>query len=55
MENIFPQTPLKSGVLPWKTFSHIPDEARSVGLAKACVPLKIDSVIEKLDPRLWWI
>ena len=28
------------GVLQRKTFSHTPDEARSVGLAKACVPSK---------------
>ena len=52
MKNIFLQTPQKPGVLLGKTFSHIPDEARPVGLAKACVPLKIDSVIEKLDPRI---
>ena len=52
MKNIFLQTPLKPGVLLRKTFSHTPDEARSVGLVKACVPLKIDSVIEKLVPRI---
>ena len=37
MKNIILQTPSKPGVLPRKTFSHTPDEARSVGLAKACV------------------
>ena len=52
MKNIFLQTPLKPGVLLRKTFFHTPDGARSVGLAKACVPLKIDSVIEKLDSRI---
>ena len=52
MKNIFLQTQLKPGVLLRETFSHTPDEARSVGLAKACVPLKIDSVIEKLVPRI---
>ena len=36
-ENFFLQTPSKPGVLVGKTFSHTPDEARSVGLAKACV------------------
>ena len=36
-ENFFLQTPSKPGVLVRKTFSHTPDEARSVGLAKACV------------------
>ena len=51
MNNIFLQTPSKPGVLQGKTFSHTPDEARSVGLVKACVFQKIYSVIEKLDPR----
>ena len=37
MKNNFLQTPSKLGVLLGKTFSHTPDEARSVGLAKACV------------------
>ena len=37
MKNIILQTPSKPGVLPRKTFSYTPDEARSVGLAKACV------------------
>ena len=41
MKNIFLQTPLKPGVLLRKTFFHTPDEAISVGLAKACVPLKM--------------
>ena len=37
IKNIIPQTPSKVGVLQSKTFWHTPDEARSVGLAKACV------------------
>ena len=37
MKKIFLQTPSKPGVLVRKTFSYTPDEARSVGLAKACV------------------
>ena len=37
IKNIIPQTPLKVGVLQSKTFSHTPDEARSVGLGKACI------------------
>ena len=40
MKHIFLQTPLKPGVLLRETFSHTPDEARSVGSVKACVPLK---------------
>ena len=36
MKNIFFQTPPKPGVLLRKTFFHTPDEARLVGLAKAC-------------------
>ena len=36
-ENFFLQAPSNPGVLVRKTFSHTPDEARSVGLAKACV------------------
>ena len=40
MKNIFLQTPLEAGVLLRGTFSHTPDEARSVVLAKPCVPLK---------------
>ena len=36
-ENFFLQTPSNPGVLVRKTFSHTPDEARLVGLAKACV------------------
>ena len=54
MKNNFLQTPSKPGVLQGKTFSHTPDEARSVGLAKDCVFQKIYSVIEKLDPRILW-
>ena len=34
------QTPSNVGVLPRIIFSHTPDEARSGGLAKACVPGK---------------
>ena len=30
-------------------FSHTPDEARSGGLAKACVPGKNYSVLEKIE------
>ena len=53
MKNIILQTPSKPGVLPKKTFSHTPDEARSVGLAKACMFFKkIYSVLEKLDSRI---
>ena len=52
MKNNFLQTPSKPGVLLRKTFSHTPDEARSVGLAKACVFQKMYSAIEKLDPRI---
>ena len=52
MKNIIHQTPSKPGVLLRKTFSHTPDEARSVGLAKACVFQKIYSVIKKLDPKI---
>ena len=40
MKNIFLQTPLKPGILLRKAFFHGSDEARSVGFAKACVPLK---------------
>ena len=46
---IFPQTPTKPGVLTGKTFSHTPDEGRSVGLAKACVLQQIYSVLEKIS------
>ena len=54
MKNIILKSPSKPGVLPRKTFSHTPDEARSVGLAKACVFFfqNIYSVIEKLDSRI---
>ena len=44
-----PHTQSKVGVLQSITFSHTPDEAMSAGLAKACVPWKIYSVIEKLS------
>ena len=37
IKNIIPHTPSKVGVLQSKTFSHTLDEARSVGLVKACV------------------
>ena len=52
MKNNFLQTPSKPGVLQGKTFSHTPDEVRSVGLVKACVFQNIYSVIGKLDPRI---
>ena len=52
MKNIILQTPSKPGVLSRKTFSHTPDEARSVRLAKACVFQRNYSVIEKLDSRI---
>ena len=41
MKNNFLQTPSNPGVLQGKTFSHTPDEARSVGLVKPCVFQKI--------------
>ena len=37
------------GVLHRIVFSHTPDEARSGGLAKACVPGKNYSVLEKIE------
>ena len=37
MKKNFLQTPSKPGVFLAKTFSYTPDEARSAGLAKACV------------------
>ena len=37
------------GVLHRIIFSHTPDEARSGGLAKACVPGKNYSVPEKIE------
>ena len=37
------------GVLHRMIFSHTPDEARSGGLAKACVPGKNYSVPEKIE------
>ena len=49
MKKIFLQTPSKPGVLVGKSFSHTPDDARSVGLAKACVLQKIYSVLEKIS------
>ena len=33
----------------WNTIHHTPDEAMSVGLAKACVPGKNCSVPEKIE------
>ena len=47
-ENI-PHTPSKVGVLQRIIFSHTPDEAMSVGLAKACVPGENCSVPEKTE------
>ena len=38
VKNNIPHTPSNVGVLESITFSHTPDEAMSVGLAKACVP-----------------
>ena len=35
-----PHTPSKVAVLERRIFSHTPEEAMSVGLAKACVPRK---------------
>ena len=52
MKKYFLQLPSKQGILLGKTFSHTPDEARSVGLAKACVFQKIYPVTEKLDSRI---
>ena len=49
VKNNIPHTPSKVCVLQSITFSHIPDEVMSAGLAKACVPWKIYSVIEKLS------
>ena len=40
MDDNFPHTPSYVGVVTGTTFSHTPEEAMSVGLAKACVPLK---------------
>ena len=40
IKHIIPHTPSKVGVLQSITFSHIPDEARSVVLAKPHVPPK---------------
>ena len=37
------------GVLVGIIFSHTPDEAKSGGLAKACVPGKNYSVSEKIE------
>ena len=55
MKKNFLQTPSDLGVLVGKTFSHTPDEARSVGLAKACVFLKIYSVLEKISYMLFHV
>ena len=52
MKNNFLQTSSKPGVLLRKAFSHTPDEARSVGLAKAYVFQNIYSVPEKFDSRI---
>ena len=41
------------GVLLRITFSHTPDEAKSGGLAKACVPGKNYSVPEKRVTKLF--
>ena len=49
VKNNIPHTPSKVGVLQSITFSHTPDKAMSAGLAKACVPWKIYSVLEKLS------
>ena len=38
IDNKIPHTPSKVDVLVSIIFSHTPDEAMSVGLAKACVP-----------------
>ena len=40
MKENFLQTPSKPGGLLGRTLSHTPDEARSVGLVKACCLLK---------------
>ena len=44
---MIPHTPSQVGVLQRITFSHTPDEARLVLLAKLSVPSKIYPVIEK--------
>ena len=49
MEDNILYTPSKVGVFERWIFSHTPEEAMSVGLAKACVPRKNDSVQEKLS------
>ena len=49
IKNNIPQTPSKVCVLQSIIFSHTPDEARSVALAKACIPEKNYSVTEKLS------
>ena len=46
---IFLQTLPNVGVLHRIIFSHTPDEARSGGLAKACVPGENYSVPEKIE------
>ena len=40
MDDNIPHTPSHVGVVTSTTFSHTPEEAMSVGLAKACVLLK---------------
>ena len=47
--NNIPHTPSKVGVMVRKIFSLTPDEAMSVGLAKACALRKIYSVTEKIS------
>ena len=51
-EEYYSSDTMKTRCLAKKTFYHTPDEARSVGLAKACVLSKLYSVIEKLASRL---
>ena len=46
---IYKETPSTMGVFGSITFSHTPEEAMSGGLAKACVPTKINPVEEKLS------
>ena len=47
--NNIPHTPSKVGVMARIIFSLTPDEAMSVGLAKACALRKIYSVTEKIS------
>ena len=48
-DGVFLHTPSNVGVLHRIIFSHTPDEAKSGGLAKACVPGKNYSVPEKIE------